>query len=154
MRHSFPLLTLAVALVACRSYTESTPRQFLEGDHAANYARVFGRDPPMGVTVLNSVVVAYSFRPGVVTTDDFEFELIVPRRWIEDYAKQLSKGDDEFKRSQLGARKDRPIRPWYAPKALEQYELYRDYSSVGYLHMLVQKEPESDGRYRVFVSKH
>jgi hypothetical protein len=32
--------------------------------------------------------------------------------------------------------------------------LYRDLSSVGYLHMLVQKEPESDGRRRVFISKH
>ncbi len=141
---------LAVGLFAgCHRYVESTPRQILEGDDRGNYRRVFGREPEPDVAVLNSVVVAYSWRPGVVTSDDFEFELLVPDTWITGWMKSLFP-------STLGLdrRKENPIRSWYLPKPLSAYECYRDRSSVGYLHMLVDKSPEPDGRRRVFLSKH
>src|SRR5258708_5070374 len=79
-RRTLRLVILAVTLVGCRSYVESIPRQYLEGNHPVNYARIFREPTPSNVTVVNSAVVTYSFRPGVVTTDDFEFELIVPAK--------------------------------------------------------------------------
>jgi len=155
MNRALSLIILAITLVGCRSYVESTPRQYLEGDHPANYARIFRESIPSDVTVVNSAVITYSFRPGVVTTDDFEFELTAPPQWIEKEAKRfyLGKNDGEFIQKELGARRAH-ARPWYAPKPLDQYDLYRDATSVGYVHMLVQKEPETDGRHRVFISKH
>ena len=155
MYRALSLLILAAALTGCRSYVESTPAKVLEGDNAGNYARVFREPLPADVTVVNSVVVTYSFRPGVVTTDDFEFELLVPRQWIQKSSKRfyLGKGDGEFIERQLESRREQ-ARPWYAPKPLDQYDLYRDATSVGYVHMLVEKEGEADGRQRVFISKH
>jgi len=148
-------LMLAAALTGCRSHVESTPSKALEGDNAANYAQVFREPVPSDVTVLNSVVVIYSLRPGVVTTDDFEFELLAPRQWILKATKRfyLGRSGGEFIQRELGSRR-KDARPWYAPKPLEQYDLYRDASSVGYVHMLVQKKEESDGKRRVFISKH
>ncbi|MCI0748886.1 MAG: hypothetical protein L0Y58_26060 [Verrucomicrobia subdivision 3 bacterium] len=149
------LLMVAAVLAGCHSYVESTPRRLVEGDHSANYVRVFREPIPSEVTVVNSAVVTYSFRPGVVTTDDFEFELLVPRPWIQKTTKRfgLGKGDGEFIQSELRSRREQ-AHAWYAPKPLDQYKLYRDPTSVGYVHMLVQKEAESDGRLRVFISKH
>ena len=146
---------VAAALAGCRSYVESTPSKVLEGDDPANYTRVFREPLPSDVTVVNSAVVTYAVRPGVVTTDDFEFELLVPRPWIQKATKRfyLGKSEGEFIQKELGSRR-KNARPWYAPKPLEQYDLYRDASSVGYVHMLVQKEGEVDGRQRVFISKH
>ncbi|HEX7860449.1 MAG TPA: hypothetical protein VF773_09000 [Verrucomicrobiae bacterium] len=74
MIRALTLFILVVVFAGCRSYTASTPSQVDEGDHSANYTRVFHEPVPYDVTVVNSVVVTYSFRPGVVTTDDFEFE--------------------------------------------------------------------------------
>jgi hypothetical protein len=143
-------LALAVGLfTGCQRYVEATPRQVLEGDDRANYRRVFGREPGPDVLVVHSVVVAYSWRPGVVTSDDFEFELVVPDSWISDWKKSLFPSTFD-----LGYRKEHPIRTWYAPKPLAEYECYRDRTSVGYLHMLVDKAREPDGRRRVFFSKH
>ncbi len=155
MYRALLLLMFAAALVGCRSYVESTPSKLVEGDHPANYTRVFREPISSDVTVVNSAVFTYAFRPGVVTTDDFEFELVVPRPWIQRTAKRfyLGKSDGEFIQRELGARRER-ARPWYVPKPLDQYDLYRDASSVGYVHMLVQKEKETDGRQRVFISKH
>ena len=155
MKRTLALFVTSAVLVGCRSYIESTPRQLLEGDHAANYARIFRSPTPANVTVVNSMVVTYSFRPGVVTTDDFEFELVAPVDWIRKQSKRwyMRKGDGELIERQLDARRA-DARAWYAPDALDHYDLYRDLSSVGYVHMLVQKEPESDGRRRVFISKH
>jgi hypothetical protein len=65
----------------------------------------------------------------------------------------LWKGDSAFIQRELASRREQ-ARSWYAPKALEHYDLYRDATSVGYAHMLVQKEAEPDGRQRVFISKH
>ena len=155
MYRALSLLILVAAFSGCKSYVESTPSKVLEGDDPANYTRVFREPPSSDVTVVNSVVATYSFRPGVVTTDDFEFELLVPRPWIEKVTKRfhLGKSDGEFIERQIASRRERG-RAWYAPKPLDQYDLYRDASSVGYVHMLVQKEGESDGRQRVFISKH
>ena len=155
MYRALSLLMLASGLAGCRSYVESTPSKLLEGDHPANYARVFREPVPSDVTVVNSAVVTYSFRPGVVTTDDFEFELLVPHQWIQKKAKRfyLRKRDGEFIQREIGSRREQ-ARPWYAPKPLDQYDLYRDATSVGYVHMLVQKEGEADGRQRMFISKH
>lgn len=149
------LLLLATTLVACRRYAESTPVTHLEGDHPANYQRVFDEPVPADVTVVNSIIAAYSFRPGVVTTDDFEFELLVPQPWVEVKAKRfyLRAGDNEFIRKEIASRQEK-ARPWYGAQKLEQFELYRDITSVGYVHMLVRTEPEADGRRRVFISKH
>ena len=148
------LLMLATGLAGCRSYVESTPSRLLEGDHPANYARVFREPVPSGVTVVNSAVVIYSFRPGVVTTDDFEFELVVPRVGTEGNQTFLfGESEGEFIQKEIVSRQEQ-ARSWYAPKPLDQYDLYRDATSVGYVHMLVQKEGETDGRQRVFISKH
>ena len=155
MYRALSLLILAAAFAGCRSYVESTPSKVLEDDDPANYTQVFREPLPSDVTVVNSAVVTYAFRPGVVTTDDFEFELLVPRTWIHRATKRfyLWKSEGEFIQSELGARR-KDARPWYVPKPLDQYDLYRDATSVGYVHMLVQKEGESDGRQRVFISKH
>jgi hypothetical protein len=90
-----------------------------------------------------------------VTTDDYEFELIVPRAWVERTVKgrYLHHDSNDSNRGELAARK-KDARSWYAPKPLGQYEFYRDLTSVGYLHMLVEKSAETDGRHRVFISKH
>ncbi|MGV3663035.1 MAG: hypothetical protein ACO1TE_22815 [Prosthecobacter sp.] len=147
------LLILAAALVGCRAYTDSTPTRILEGDNAANYERVFREPVPQGVTVVHSVVAAYAFRPGVVTTDDFEFEMLASDTWVSRQVKRLSGRNDEFWRRELDERR-KDARPWYAPKSLDEYDLYRDLTSVGYLHMLVEKQRQADGRRRVFISKH
>lgn len=82
-RHRLMIAVMACAISAgCRSYVETTPRRTLEGDDDANYSKVFGELRPADVTVINSVIVAYTTRPGVVTTDDFEFELLVPPGWM------------------------------------------------------------------------
>lgn len=148
------LLTISAG-VGCRSYVDSTPSKLLEGDHAANYRRIFSEAIPANVTVVNSAVVTYSFRLGVVATDDFEFELIVPPQWIQRKIRRyfLNRGDDDFIRSELATRRTQ-ARRWYAPGPLEQYDLYRDGTSIGYVHMLVNREAEPDGRRRVFISKH
>jgi hypothetical protein len=143
------LVGVAVFLGGCRSYTHNTPREFFEGDNAANYRRIFNEAVPADVTVVNSVVVGYSWRPGVVTTDDFEFELIAPPSRIN-----LWKTDLYPNTLGMAERKARPIRPWYAPKPLDTYRTYRDLTSVGYVHLLEETQPEPDGRIRVFFSKH
>ncbi len=152
---TLPLLMLAAGLAGCRSYVESTASQVLEGDNRETYVRVFREPLPSDVTVVNSVVVTSPFRPGVVTTDDFEFELVVPREWIRKTTKRfyLWKSDSEFIQSELDSRR-KDARSWYAPNSLDQYDLYRDATSVGYVHMLVQKKEETGGRQRAFISKH
>jgi hypothetical protein len=101
------------------------------------------------------MVVAYSFRPGVVTTDDFEYELIVPPPWIDEQVEKfcLRHQDDEYTAAQLDRRRQR-ANEWYAPKSRDQYDLYRDCTSRGYVHMLVERTAQPDGRRRVFISKH
>ena len=155
MRWFAILLFVTIAVTGCQNYIESTPRKLLEGDNQANYQRVFGTIPDDDVIVINSVVVGYAWRPGVVTTDDFEFELLVTDERIKHWAKRfyLARVDSEFCLRELANRKQEAIRPWYAPKPIDSYELYRDATSVGYVHMLVDKELVR-GQSRVFLSKH
>ncbi len=150
------LLVWGQFCAGCASYTNSTPRQYLEGDDAGNYERILGAKPPENVTVVHSVVVTYAWRLFVVTTDDFEFELLVPKAWIEAQVKSHylfspgpGRSGDEFDR-----RKQHPIRDWYATKSIDHYVSYRDRTDVGYVHLLVEQTPEADGRWRVFISKH
>jgi hypothetical protein len=145
-------LTLCAVLSGCRSYTESTPRLIFESDLPANYERVFKEKVPKDVTVVNSVVVGYASRLGVVTTDDFEFELVVPSLWLARWQEKFHLRSGGF--TDVERRKSRPIKPWYAPKVIADYSTYRDATSVGYVHMLVDKNAETDGRSRVFISKH
>jgi hypothetical protein len=141
-----------LVIAGCQSYTESTPHEVFEGDNAANFKRVFGQAVPVDVTVMNSIVVGYAWRPGVITSDDYEFEVLASPRQITKWVKKfyLLKGS----RIGLEKRKSSPIRPWYAPKPLTDYETYCDATSVGYVHMLVDRTAEPDGRLRVFFSKH
>jgi hypothetical protein len=156
--YALPLVAsfiLAILGVGCRSYVESTPSQLLENDHAANYVRVFREAVPPNVTIVNSAVITYSFRPGVISTDDFEFELLASEQWLQTKTRRffLSKGEGAFIRDQLERRRTE-ARRWYAPGSLDDYELYRDSSSVGYFHMLVDRKIEADGSRRIFISKH
>jgi hypothetical protein len=151
-RSNIVLAILLVLFTGCRSYTQSTPREYFEGDNASNYRRVFKEEKPKDVTVVNSVVVGYQWRPGVVTTDDFEFEMIVPSEWVNRWKRQLALQDSYV--GDIQQRKDNPIRSWYAPKDLKDYQIYRDQTSIGYVHMLVDKVQDPDGRFRVFYSKH
>ncbi|MBI4518597.1 MAG: hypothetical protein HY699_22590 [Deltaproteobacteria bacterium] len=171
-REAFRLHRITLALVltcfvvsGCERCVHSVRAEEHEGDNEWNYQHVFGTRPPT-VTVINSVLISYSYPwyrypcyAGVVTTDDFEFELLVPRRWIEERLRLfvpvggLQKDEDAFARRRLGARKDHPFRPWYAPKPINSYDLYHDLTSATYVHMLVDKEIVGD-RYRAFISKH
>ena len=72
--NSLILVFCIVMLSGCQRYAQNTPRIIHEGNNASNYQRVFDTSPPSDVTVINSIVISYSWRLGVVTTDDFEFE--------------------------------------------------------------------------------
>jgi hypothetical protein len=150
--HLLVLLGLTFGLCSCRSYTEATPRQVFADNHPLNYRRVFKEEVPKEVTIVNSVIVGYAWRLGVVTTDDFEFELIAPAsslaRWKKSFYLRPGGSPD------VENRKNNPIKPWYAPGNFSDYEAYCDITSVGYVHLLVRKNPESDGRLHVFLSKH
>ncbi|MBL8803012.1 MAG: hypothetical protein JNN27_13500 [Planctomycetes bacterium] len=156
-------LTMVVGLVVfvsrCDQRAAETPREYLESDHAANFERIFDKPVPEDVSIVNSLVVAYEWRLGVVTTDDWEIELLAPRKWVEELREELhlvpvARDWPEGPYSVAGRKQD-PFRPWYAPRPLEDYEPYwLQLTSIPYRHMLVQREPEPDGRLRVFVSKH
>ena len=147
MNRILMLAMLAAPLMGCQKDAQ------LEGDNAGNYRRVFGMSIPGDVDVVHSVVMTYPWRPFAVTTDDFEFELLAPRAWIVEHAKNLRSGSENWIRKELGDRQSSRGRSWYAPKPIEAYELYRDMTSVGYVHMLVDEEMVN-GRCRVFYSKH
>ena len=149
---------VCIALIGCRSYEEPAVRDYFEGDHVSNYRRVFQVSPPEDVDVLNSVVIAYGAGRDVMTRDDWAFELIVPREWIDKIRQRmlLARAEEvSHAVSAINERKDHPLRPWYAPKPVSEYELYYlTVTPVPYIQMLVDAEPESDGRWRVFISKH
>lgn len=156
----FALAVGAAVLVAqCKQRAAETPREYLESDHAANFERIFDTPVPEDVSIVNSLVVAYEWRLGVVTTDDYEIELLAPREWIDEARKErhLVPVDRDLPEGpfSVSGRKQDPLRAWYAPRPLEDYEAYwLRLTSIPYVHMLVQREPEPDGRSRLFVSKH
>jgi hypothetical protein len=142
----------------CSDRAAATPREYFEGDHAANFERILGDAPPTDVTVVNSVVVGYAWRLGVVTTDDWEIEVIAPRVWLEHTIDQLhlvSLGDAPWLAKPMRDRQLNPIRTWYAPAAFEDYDAYYlGVTSIPYVHMLIEKHAQADGRFRAFISKH
>jgi len=150
------LLALCLFFIGCRSYANSTPREIFEGNNSANYERAFKEQMPEGVAVLNSVVIGYAFRPGVVTTDDWEFEIIASYDWVLRFADKfhLQQGKDGFVQYEIQRRLESPIREWYAVDALDEYELFRDLTSVGYVHMMVSKNKTDGNNHHIYISKH
>jgi len=144
----------------CGCFTSAMRYEFLERSHEANYKRVFNSEKPENIQIVNSVVVDYKWSPltmFVVGTDDWEFEIIAPRSWIDEKIKSLylCEATNPVNVDSIQDRKDNPIREWYAPKPLEVYESYYEFAtSIDYVHMLVEKEKVTDNIYRVFVSKH
>jgi hypothetical protein len=151
-------ILLSIVVSGCRWYGAMTPT-FHEGDNAANYRRVFESEPPADVEIVHSVVVTWPRRPGIVTTPDWALEVIAPRSWIAAQTADLhlapAKDEPKWVMNHVESRKLRPIRPWYVPGPIDDYELYYlSLTSIPYVHMLVDREPVGPGRWRVFVSKH
>ena len=153
----FALGLASVLLAGCQTSEPLIAREYLEDDHVANYRRVFDLPPREDVDVLNSIVIAYGRKPGIITTDDWLFELVVPASWIERTARlmHLARAEDvNHAVAAINERKQMPLRDWYAPKPVSEYKLYYlSVTSVPYVHMLVESESQPDGRYRVFISK-
>lgn len=142
-------------LAGCQQYANSTPAAVLESDDAANYQRIFREAVPRNVDVVRSVVVTYGFRIGVITSDDWAFEVVAPRSWVERQKSRLRLGPVGTRIGAVEARRADPIRPWYAPKPLSAYDAFVvQGTSVPYVHLLVERRPQPDGRVRAFVSKH
>jgi hypothetical protein len=151
---SILLLLCLLSLSGCGPVTS----EIHEGDNRLNYKSIFNEDVPSDVEVVNSLYVTYqpTFRLMVITTPDYEIELIATKQWIEKEAKQLWLGrlDDFSTRLAIERRVKQRGREWYVPKDISEYESYIDASSVGYVQMLVDKTPVTDNHYRVFLSKH
>jgi hypothetical protein len=148
-------IALLAVLAGCQQYANSTPATVLESDDAANYERIFREAVPRDVDVVHSVVVTYAFRIGVVTTDDWAFEVLAPRSWVERQGAKWRLGPAASALGAVEARQADPVRPWYAPKPLPAYEAFVvQATSLPYVHLLVERSPLPDGRVRVFMSKH
>ena len=148
----------SVLLSGCRSSVQPVTRDYFEGDHVSNYRRIFELSPPEDVDVVNSLVIAYGAAPGVMTRDDWAFELVVPAEWIDKTARLMHLARAEEVTAAVDAinyRKEHPLRPWYAPSPITEYELYYlTLTSHPHIQMLVDAQPEPDGRRKVFISKH
>jgi hypothetical protein len=144
-------------LAGCQSPGLPVARHYIEDDHVSNYRRVFNVSPPEEIDVINSVVIVYNSKPGGTRTDDWAFELSAPASWISRLAGNMHLLPAEAVNDAVASindRKDHPVRAWYAPKPITEYELYYlSITRVPYVHMLVDIEPEPDGRRRVFLSK-
>ena len=139
----------------CQQYANSTPATVLESDDAANYQRIFREALPADVEIVHSVVVTYGFRIGVVTTDDWAFEVLAPPSWVERQKAKWRLGPAGDAIGAVAARRADPIRPWYAPRELAAYDPFVvQGTSVPYVHLLAERRSQRDGRVRVFLSKH
>jgi hypothetical protein len=142
-------------LAGCQQYANSTPATVLESDDVANYERIFREALPRDVDVVHSAVVTYGFRIGVVTTDDWAFEVVAPRSWVERQRAKWRLGPAGSAMAAVEARQADPVRRWYAPKPLSAYDAFVvQATSVPYVHLLVERSPLPDGRVRAFMSKH
>jgi len=142
--------------LGCQSLADSTPAAFVEGTNEQKYERVFGEPPPSDLTIVNAAVVAYGWRPGVNTTDDWEFEILAPRPWIDAQIAELHlrEAPQHVLEAYVQRRKSEALE-WYAPKPLADYDVYYLYTtSIPYVHLLVDRETLPDDRCRVFLSKH
>jgi hypothetical protein len=142
--------------LGCRFLADSTPAAFVEGTNEQKYERVFGDSPPSNLTIVNAAVVAYGWRPGINTTDDWEFEILAPRPWIDAQIAELHlrEASQHLLESCFERRKSEALE-WYAPKTLGDYDAYYLYgASIPYVHLLVDRETLPDNRFRIFLSKH
>jgi hypothetical protein len=148
-------LFFVVALMGCEQYTESQPTHVTEGADTWNYARVFDAEPAADVTIVHSMVMGSGWTTACMKCNCWEFELLAPCGWVADaqnhfclrpLSRDMYCGDVEH-------RAQHPIRDWYYPEPMSQYDMYRDLTSAGYVHMLVRNQPEQDGRYRVYISR-
>ncbi len=150
------LLLFCIFLVGCGTVKPV----IYEGNNQENYKNIFSEQLPLDIEVVNSVYVTYSgFNIGVVTTPDWEIELIVPKSWIDGKMKKMSlrKADDKNNIG-ISSIKDRIKnrgREWYVPKDISKYDCYYLYlTSIPYVHMLVDKTPIGKDQFKVFLSKH
>ncbi len=143
-----------VLLTGCQGLRHESTRYFFEGDDAANYRLIFDREIPPGMIIANSIVVSYESESSGRFPDDFEFEFLAPEARVRELEELfgLRRWDPEC--SFVEHRLSSVLRDWYSPDPLSQFDVYRDITSVGYVHMQVRKKPDVDGRYRVFLSKH
>lgn len=146
------IIILTVLLMALATSCGSVTPTY-HYDAGENYGRIFGERVPRGVDVVNSILATYPFRVGVVTTPDWEIELLAPKSWIEDTTKDMHLAPGGERSIEL--RKAQGVSPWYAPLPTDSYDcFYLAATSIPYVQMLVLKESEEDGRHRVFLSKH
>ena len=133
--------------------------QIHEGDHQANYKRIFETVPPSSVEIVHSVVFEHAGQASTGPTPDWEIELLAPRSWIDQRVSDFPLSGP-FNEISLGVedlttRQANRAREWYAPKPMKAYEGYKmALTSIPYVHLLVERDPLPDGRFRVFVSKH
>jgi len=155
----FYFLLVILTMVGCGPVTSTIH----EGDNASNYRAIFKEDVPSNVEVLNCIFVTYQTnRIAVVTTPDWEIELIAPKTWIDKIAEKRHLApiekyphSVEYHLSDIKNRIDHRGREWYVPKDISAYDCYfNEYTSIVYVHMLVDKIPMNDNRYHVFLSKH
>ncbi len=64
-------------------------------------------------------------------------EPLGPESWLILIIWNIRSRSAWWRPTRLYRTEDPSIRPWYAPKPIDAYELYTDFSSVGYLHVLV-----------------
>ena len=150
--HFLFIFMFAAALLGCSSYVGSTPVKGSAGDNVANYRSAFGSEIPPGLDVINSVATRHQYASslsGATFNYTYTFELIAPPEWIESKTKHLQKADgslgDEINLHRRNAPK------WYAPKEPSRYNYYFDFTSASFIHMVAEKNPQPDGRYRVFL---
>jgi len=151
----FAVLSCCLFLAGCQLKTTIRDDQ-----PQAAYRSIFDEDVPSGTTVVNSVHATYSGGSiGTNTTADWEIELLTSDAWIAAKAKKMGlrkiASADSGMRSIIADRIKNRARAWYVPKDLNEYECYYLYlTSIPYVHMLVDRTVEPDGRRRVFLSKH
>lgn len=149
------LLILLIIVAGCGTVTPVHH----EGNNSENYKKIFDESIPSNVQVINSIYVTYSgFNIGLNTTPDWEIELIVSEKWIEDKVEELHlrKVTNPYY-SKFDSIKNRlkNAKDWYVPKPISNYDCYYLYpTSIAYVHMLVDKTPLGKDSYRVFLSKH
>jgi hypothetical protein len=155
MHRQILALVFAALLCACRTYVNTAPLNNSEGRNAENYRKSFGTGIPSSIEVVNSIGMrnewASSVR-GTIYTYSYIFEMLVPQEWIDRKAKRnyMYKSSAKIGEWQMQERRKKfPV--WYAPESLDHYDFYYDNSSFDSIHMVVEKQPQPDGRHRVFV---
>ena len=141
---------LSLFLASCAGVGQDATH---EGDHAANFQRIFGTEVPSDVEVLNSVVFEYA-RGG---TDDWEFEIVASEDWIREQIDEfgLTPALTASWLDHAARRQENAARPWFAPDAFESYDVYiLTATSIPYVQAFVDNTDEAVGHARLYMSKH